>query len=616
MDTKNLIESFAEFAKQKNVDRPTMIRILEDVFRTMIRKKFVTDDNFDIVINADKGDLEIWRFRGIVDDNSEDIWEHDKISLSEAKKIEPDFEVGEEVSEEIKLEDFGRRAVMTARQTLMQRIKDLEKDLLFQKYKELVGELIMGEVYQVLNREVLLIDAEGNELILPKTEQISKDKYRKGETVRAVVQRVEMVNGNPRIILSRTSPKFLERLFESEVPEVFDGLITIRNIVREPGERAKVAVESYDDRIDPVGACVGMKGSRIHSIVRELQNENIDVISYTDNLELFIQRALSPAKISSIKIDKEGGRVSVYMKPDQVSLAIGKGGHNIKLASKLVGYEIDVFRDINDGEDEDVDLDEFSDEIENWIIDELKRVGLDTAKSVLALSPRPRQQARDLVENRRYWKLSAGPGRHQRRAGRAHGHLRRMDPHTHRHPPAVHRGAVANVERPRRRGEPRGTFGGARVRRGDRSHHRSHCDSRLHLSEHGLHHAGKARGEGLRRVRHPGGLQRLRLRAHDRRQTDPLGPVPLRPDRRQRSVLAHPRLERPRHCRPVRRRRRRRGPQGGYEARHLGQRITRRRFPREHPFGAGKRLRREDCGLPFRADGRTSGIQVRRESSR
>ncbi len=398
MDTKNLIESFAEFARQKNVDRPTMIRILEDVFRTMIRKKFGEDDNFDIVINADKGDLEIWRFREIVDDNSEDIWDHDKISLSEAKKIEPDFEVGEEVSEEIKLEDFGRRTVMTARQTLMQRIKDLEKDLLFQKYKELVGELIMGEVYQVLNREVLLIDAEGNELILPKIEQIPKDKYRKGETVRAVVQRVEMVNGNPRIILSRTSPKFLERLFESEVPEVFDGLITIRNIVREPGERAKVAVESYDDRIDPVGACVGMKGSRIHSIVRELQNENIDVISYTDNLELFIQRALSPAKISTIKIDKDGGRVSVFMKPDQVSLAIGKGGHNIKLASKLVGYEIDVFRDIDEAEDEDVDLEEFVDEIEGWIIDELKRVGLDTAKSVLALTKDDLIRRTDLEE--------------------------------------------------------------------------------------------------------------------------------------------------------------------------------------------------------------------------
>jgi N utilization substance protein A len=386
MDTHTLIESFADFARQKNVDRPTMIRILEDVFKTMIRKKFGSDDNFDIVINADKGDLEIYRIREIVDDNSEDIWDHDKISLTEAKKIEPDFEVGEEVSETIKLEDFGRRAVMTARQTLMQRIKDLEKDILFQKYKELAGELVTGEVYQILNKEILLIDGEGNELILPKLEQIPKDKYRKGENVRAVVQRVEMVNGNPRIILSRTSPKFLERLFESEVPEVFDGLITIRNIVREPGERAKVAVEFYDDRIDPVGACVGMKGSRIHSIVRELQNENIDVINFTENLELFIQRSLSPAKITSIKIDKETGRVSVYMKPDQVSLAIGKGGHNIKLASKLVGYEIDVFRDIGTAEDEDVDLDEFADEIEGWVIDELKRVGLDTAKSVLSLS--------------------------------------------------------------------------------------------------------------------------------------------------------------------------------------------------------------------------------------
>ncbi len=398
MDAGVLIESFAEFAKNKNVDRPTMIRILEDVFRTMIRKKFGEDDNFDIVINADKGDLEIWRFREIVDDNSEDIWDHDKISLSDAKKIEPDFEIGEEVAEEIKLEDFGRRAVMMARQTLIQRIKDLEKDILFQKYKELVGELILGEVYQILTREVLLIDAEGNELILPKAEQIAKDRYRKGETVRAVVQRVEMVNGNPRIILSRTSPKFLERLFESEVPEVFDGLITIRNVVREPGERAKVAVESYDDRIDPVGACVGMKGSRIHSIVRELQNENIDVISYTDNLELFIQRSLSPAKIISIKVSKDEGRVSVFMKPDQVSLAIGKGGYNIKLASKLVGYEIDVFRDVEEEEEEDVDLDEFSDEIDSWVIDELKRVGLDTAKSVLALPKEDLLRRTDLEE--------------------------------------------------------------------------------------------------------------------------------------------------------------------------------------------------------------------------
>lgn len=398
MDARVLIESFAEFARNKNVDRPTMIRILEDVFRTMIRKKFTEDDNFDIVINADKGDLEIWRFREIVDDNSEDIWDHDKISLSEAKKIEPDFEIGEEVSELIKLEDFGRRAVMMARQTLMQKIKDLEKDILFQKYKDLVGELIMGEVYQVLPREVLLIDAEGNELILPKAEQIAKDRYRKGESVRAVVQRVEMVNGNPRIILSRTSPKFLERLFESEVPEVFDGLITIKNVVREPGERAKVAVESYDDRIDPVGACVGMKGSRIHSIVRELQNENIDVINCTENLELYIQRALSPAKITSIKIEEDNGRVSVYMKPDQVSLAIGKGGHNIKLASKLVGYEIDVFRDLDENEEEDVDLDEFVDEIDDWVVDELKRVGLDTAKSVLALPKEDLLRRTDLEE--------------------------------------------------------------------------------------------------------------------------------------------------------------------------------------------------------------------------
>ncbi len=386
MDSAVLIESFAEFAKNKNVDRPTMIRILEDVFRTMIRRKFEVDDNFDIIINADKGDLEIWRFREIVDDNSEDIWDYDKISLSEAREIEPDFEIGEEVAEEIKLVDFGRRAVMTARQTLIQRIKDLEKDILFQKYKDLVGEIINGEVYQILSREVLLIDGEGNELAIPKYEQIPKDRFRKGESVRAIVDRVEMVNGSPKIILSRTSGKFLERLFESEVPEVYDGLITIKKVVREPGERAKVAVESYDDRIDPVGACVGMKGSRIHSIVRELQNENIDVINFTDNMELYISRALSPAKISSMKILEEDERVSVYLKPDQVSLAIGKGGQNIKLASKLVGLEIDVFRELSEFEEEDVDLDEFADEIESWIIDELKRIGLDTAKSVLAIS--------------------------------------------------------------------------------------------------------------------------------------------------------------------------------------------------------------------------------------
>lgn len=398
MNAATLIESFADFAKQKNIDRPTMIRILEDVFRNMIRKKYETDDNFDIIINADKGDLEIWRFREIVDDDSEDIWDHDKIALSEARKIEPDFEVGEEVAEQIYLEDFGRRAVTTARQTLMQKVKDLEKDILFQKYKDLVGEIITGEVYQVLSKEVLLIDAEGNEISIPRSEQIHKDRYRKGESVRAIVHKVEMVNGNPKIILSRTSPVFLERLFEQEVPEVYDGLITIKKVVREPGERAKVAVESYDDRIDPVGACVGMKGSRIHAIVRELQNENIDVINYTENLELYVQRALSPAKISSIKIDKDNGRISVYLKPDQVSLAIGKGGLNIRLASRLVGYEIDVFRELDGQTEEDVDLDEFADEIEGWVIDELKRIGLDTAKSVLNLSKEELVRRTDLEE--------------------------------------------------------------------------------------------------------------------------------------------------------------------------------------------------------------------------
>ncbi|HYG18926.1 MAG TPA: transcription termination factor NusA [Ohtaekwangia sp.] len=407
MDAHELIQSFAEFAKQKNIDRPTMIRILEDVFKNMIRKKYGEDengnpiptDNFDIIVNADKGDLEIYRIREIVDDESEDIWEHDKISLTEAQKIEPDFEIGEEVSEQIFIEDFGRRAVTTARQTLIQKVKDLEKDILFQKYKDLVGEIIAGEVYQVLNKEVLLTDAEGNEISIPRNEQIQKDRYRKGESVRAIVHKVEMVNGNPKIILSRTSPVFLERLFEQEVPEVYDGLITIKKVVREPGERAKVAVESYDDRIDPVGACVGMKGSRIHAIVRELQNENIDVINYTENLELYIQRALSPAKITSIKIDKDHGRVSVYLKPDQVSLAIGKGGLNIKLASRLVGYEIDVFRELAEGQvEEDVDLGEFSDEIESWVIDELNRIGLDTAKSVLNLSKDELVRRTDLEE--------------------------------------------------------------------------------------------------------------------------------------------------------------------------------------------------------------------------
>ncbi|MDJ1471274.1 transcription termination factor NusA [Cytophagaceae bacterium DM2B3-1] len=397
-ESKELIESFAEFARLKNIDRPTMIRILEDVFRTMIRKRYGADENFDIIINADNGDLEIWRFRKIVDDNSEDIWDHDKISLSDARKIEPDFEVDEEVAESIKLEDFGRRVVQTARQTLIQKVKDLEKDLLFQKYKELVGEIIVAEVYQILGKEIILLDAEGHELALPRTEQIPKDRFRKGDSVKAIVHRVEMVNGTPKIILSRTSPVFLERLFESEVPEVFDGVIAIKKIVREPGERAKVAVESFDDRIDPVGACVGMKGSRIHTIVRELDNENIDVINYTDNIELYISRALSPAKISRITIDEEEGRVAVYMRPDQVSLAIGKSGQNIRLAGKLVGMEIDVYRDTDEEGDEDIDLQEFDDEIERWVIDELRRVGLDTARSVLALSKEDLIRRTDLEE--------------------------------------------------------------------------------------------------------------------------------------------------------------------------------------------------------------------------
>ncbi|MDN3204856.1 transcription termination factor NusA [Algoriphagus sediminis] len=398
MDAKVLIESFAEFARSKNVDRPTMIRILEDVFRAMIRKKFESDENFDVTINADQGDLEIFRYREIVDDNSEDIWDFDKISHSEAIKIEPDFEIGEEVYEKIELEDFGRRAVQMARQTLIQRIKDLEKDILFNKYEEQVGEIVSAEVYQILSREVLLIDQEGNELILPKGEQIPKDRFRKGDSVKAIVHRVDMSNANPRIILSRTSPVFLERLFENEVPEVYDGLITIVKIVREPGERAKVAVESYDDRIDPVGACVGMKGSRIHAVVRELQNENIDVINYTENLDLYVSRALSPAKVSSLTVNEETKRISVFLKPDQVSLAIGKGGHNIKLASRLVGYEIDVFRELSEHEEEDVLLSEFADEIDEWILEELKKTGLDTAKSVLNLTVEDLSRRTELEE--------------------------------------------------------------------------------------------------------------------------------------------------------------------------------------------------------------------------
>jgi N utilization substance protein A len=387
MHSGDLIESFAEFAREKNIDRPTMISILEEVFRTMIRKAYGDDHNFDVILNAESGDLEMWRNREIVDDNSEDIWDTDKIPLSEAQKIEPDFEIGEQVAEEVKIEDFGRRIVQTARQTLIQKVKDLEKEMLFNQYKDQVGELLTVEVYQILGRELICMDEEGNELSLPKSEQIPKDRFRKGTSIRAVVHKVEINNGNPKLTLSRTSPVFLERLFELEIPEIQDGIISIRKIVREPGERAKVAVESFDDRIDPVGACVGMKGSRIHSIVRELENENIDVIQWTENTNLLISRSLSPAKISNVRIDEAGERVSVFLKPDQVSLAIGKGGLNIKLASKLIGMEIDVFRDIEGViEEEDVDLMEFTDEIEEWVLLEFRKIGLDTAKSVLSLS--------------------------------------------------------------------------------------------------------------------------------------------------------------------------------------------------------------------------------------
>lgn len=396
MEHEVLIESFSEFKEFKNIDRATMMSILEDVFRGMLKKKFGTADNLDIIINIDKGDLEVWRNRIIVEDGMV-LDPNTEISYSEAIKIEPDFEVGEEVTEEVKLEEFGRRAVLAARQNLVARIMELEKDAIYRKYKDRVGDIITGEIYQVWKKEALVLDDEGNELTLPKTEQIPSDFFKKGDSVRAVVNRVEMMNGNPKIILSRTAPAFLERLFELEVPEVFDGLITIKNIVREPGERAKVAVESYDDRIDPVGACVGMKGSRIHGIVRELKNENIDVINYTNNTSLYITRALSPAKISSIKLDEETKRASVFMRPDQVSLAIGKGGFNIRLAGKLTGYEIDVYRD-SDDEGEDVDLDEFADEIDSWIIDELKAIGCDTAKSVLLLSTDELVKRTDLEE--------------------------------------------------------------------------------------------------------------------------------------------------------------------------------------------------------------------------
>jgi transcription termination/antitermination protein NusA len=396
MEHINLVETFSEFKEFKNIDRETMMRILEDIFRHMLTKRYGSADNFDIIVNIDKGDLEIWRNRTIVEDGAVED-ENLQIAYSQAVKIEPDFEVGEEVSEEIKMLDFGRREILSIRQNLISKIQEYEKDNVYRKYKERIGEIITGEVYQVWKKEILVLDDEGIELILPKSEQIPTDFYRKGDTIRAVVSKVEMRNNTPAIILSRTSSAFLERLFEAEVPEVFDGLITIKNIVRVPGERAKIAVESYDDRIDPVGACVGMKGSRIHGIVRELKNENIDVINYTSNSSLYITRALSPAKISSINILEAEKKAEVYLRPDQVSLAIGKGGYNIKLAGKLTGYEIDVYREA-EVDSEDVDLVEFSDEIEEWIIDELKAIGCDTAKSVLNLTVEDLVKRTDLEE--------------------------------------------------------------------------------------------------------------------------------------------------------------------------------------------------------------------------
>lgn len=397
----NLLDSFLEFKEFKNIDRETMTGILEEVFRAMIIKRFESDENFDFIINAERGDLEIWRNREVVDDEfAEDSFDYNEgkhISLTDAKKIDPDFEIGEEVTDEIKIEDFGRRAVLTMRQNLQSRVQDLEKDHIYQKYKERIGEIIAGEVYQVWKKEILVLDDEDNELVLPKEHQIPSDHYKKGDTIRAVVYKVDLRNNSPVIILSRTAPEFLEKLFEQEVPEVFDGLITIKKIVREPGERAKVAVESYDDRIDPVGACVGMKGSRIHSIVRELRNENIDVINYTSNEQLLISRALSPAKISSINLDRDNKKADVFLKPDQVSLAIGKGGNNIKLAGKLTGYDIDVYRE-TEADIDDVDLEEFSDEIDGWIIDELKGIGCDTARAVLEIPREELVKRTDLEE--------------------------------------------------------------------------------------------------------------------------------------------------------------------------------------------------------------------------
>ena len=397
MENVNLIDTFSEFKELKNIDRPTMMSVLEDVFRGMLAKRYGSADNFDIIVNIDKGDFEIWRNREVVDDEAFTD-ENTQIPLSEAHKIDEDYEVGEEVSDEVKFLDFGRRAILALRQNLVARILDLEKNNIYLKYKDRIGDIVTGEVYQVWKRETLVLDDDGNELILPKGEQIPSDHFRKGDTIRAVVIRVEMKNNTPNIILSRTSPVFLERLFELEVPEIFDGLITIRKIVRVPGERAKVAVESYDERIDPVGACVGMKGSRIHGIVRELRNENIDVINFTSNIQLFITRALNPAKISSIKLIESEKKAEIYLKPSEVSLAIGKGGLNIKLAGQLTGYDIEVYREPDNEDEEDVNLDEFADEIEGWIFDELKAIGCDTARSVLRLTVHDLVKRTDLEE--------------------------------------------------------------------------------------------------------------------------------------------------------------------------------------------------------------------------
>src|SRR5688500_6119761 len=396
MASINLIDAFQDFKEAENIDRPTMMKVVEDVFKTLLRKKYGSDENFDVIVNAEKGDLEIMRRRMIVADGevNDPLTE---IAYSEAVRIEPDFEVGEELYEPVDIMDFGRRAILAAKQTLASRISDLKKNVLVKKYGDRIGEIISAEVYQVSKKEILLLDEEGNELILPKSEQIPQDYFKKGENIRAVVKKVELKNNSPVIILSRNSPSFLAKLLEIEVPEIFDGLIVIKKIVREPGERAKVAVESYDDRIDPVGACVGMKGSRIHGIVRELKNENIDVINWTNNVQLLIQRSLTPSKITSMELDNDKKHANVYLKPDQVSLAIGKKGVNIKLAQELTGYTIDVFRD-TEGEPQefDIDLDEFSDEIETWIIDEFKRIGCDTGRSVLALTAEELERRTDL----------------------------------------------------------------------------------------------------------------------------------------------------------------------------------------------------------------------------